>query len=114
MPFVRAISLLIIGCAAETHYTANSSVRTQPKPDDCSFEVLATRPQQPFEELGIIDFTGGLTNRNGDRLGLADSASELKDKAARAVCGAGGDAVLADVNGRGQYVRAVVIRYKSP
>jgi hypothetical protein len=113
MPLVKAICLLVIGCAAET-YTANASVRAQPKPDDCSFEVLATRPQQPFEELGIIDFTGGFTGKTGYRAGVPDSASGLKDKVARTVCGAGGDAVLADVNGMGQYVRAVVIRYKSP
>jgi hypothetical protein len=31
---------------------------------------------------------------------------------AAAVCRAGGDAVLAEVNGLGQYVRGTVIRYR--
>jgi len=108
-----AASLLAVGCAAaQTQYTATSSVRAQPKPESCSFDVLTTRPQRPFEELGIIDFTGGVVYKTGHRAGLPDSASELKDKAAQTVCRAGGDAVLADVNGLGQYVRATVIRYK--
>jgi hypothetical protein len=111
MALVGAVSLLAIGCAAETHYTASSSLRAQPKPDNCSFEVLSTRPQRLFEELGIIDFTGGVIYQNGHRSGVPDSASALKDKAAQTVCRAGGDALLADVNGLGEYVRATVIRY---
>ncbi len=113
MPLAWAASLLAAGCTAGTEYTASSSVRAQPKPDNCSFDVLTTRPQRPFEELGIIDFTGGMTHASGRRAGVPDSASALRDKAAQTVCRAGGDAILADVNGLGQYVRATVIRYKA-
>src|SRR5712664_4077055 len=113
MPLARAASLLAVGCIAGTEYTASSSVRAQPKPESCSFDVLTTRPQRAFEELGIIDFTGGMISSSGRRAGVPDSASALKDKAAQTVCGAGGDAVLEDVNGLGQYVRATVIRYKA-
>jgi|SRR5467141_3707706 len=111
LPLAWAASLLAVGCAAETQYTP-TSVRSQPKPENCSFDILTTRPQRIFDELGIIDFTGGLVDGTGRRAGLPDNAAELKDKTAQTVCGAGGDAVLAEVNGRGQYIRATVIRYK--
>jgi hypothetical protein len=111
LPHAWAASLLAVGCATP-QYTPASSVRAQPKPADCSFDILTTRPQRLFDELGIIDFTGGLIYQTGRRAGLPESASELKDKTATTVCRAGGDAVLADVNGLGQYVRATVIRYK--
>jgi hypothetical protein len=112
-PLAWAAPLLAAGCFASTQYTPSSSVRAQAKPDECSFDVLTARPQRQFEELGIIDFTGGFTGSNGRRAGVPDSASELKDKAAQTVCRAGGDALLTDVNGLGQYVRATVIRYKA-
>src|SRR3989442_11173120 len=110
LPFAWAAFLLAVGCA-EAQYTP-TSVRAQPKPENCSFDILMTRPQRLFDELGIIDFTGGFVGKTGQRAGVPDSASALKDKTARTVCGAGGDAVLAEVNGLGQYIRATVIRYK--
>ncbi|MFL5311754.1 MAG: hypothetical protein ACJ79H_15010 [Myxococcales bacterium] len=112
LPLAWAASLLAIGCAAQPQYMATTSVRAQPKPENCSFDILTTRPQRIFDELGIIDFTGGLIGQNGRRAGLPDNAAELKEKTARSVCDAGGDAVLAEVNGLGQYIRATVIRYK--
>jgi hypothetical protein len=37
----------------------------------------------------------------------------LRDKVAADVCRAGGDAMITEVNGVGQYVRATVVKYAS-
>jgi hypothetical protein len=112
-PLVGAL-LLAIGCTASQQFTKTSSVSAPSKPANCSFDILSARPQRAFDELGIIEFIGGAVNKyTGYREGVPDNASDLKVKTAKAVCSAGGDAVLTDVNGVGQYIRATVIRYKA-
>jgi len=110
LQILGAASLFAIGCAAQMQYTPTST-QGEPKFYNCPFAVLTTRPPRPFEELGIIDFTGGHFF-DGRRTGVPENANEFKSKAAQYVCHSGGDAVLADVNGMGQYIRGTVIRYK--
>jgi hypothetical protein len=111
LPLPWALVLPLAACAATPQYTATSSVRTASRPENCSFDVLTTRPQRSFDELGVIDFTGGAIAKTGQRTGVPDNAAGLKEKVSKTVCRAGGDAVLADVNGLGEYFRATVIRY---
>jgi hypothetical protein len=101
---------LVLACASPK-FTPNSSIRADAKPDDCKVEVLSLPPAQPVDELGIIDFEGGTTN-SGYRLGVPGTAAELRERLASEVCRVGGDAVLAQVNGLGQYIRATVLRYR--
>jgi hypothetical protein len=102
---------LVLACASPK-FTPNSSIRADAKPDDCKFEVLSLPPAQPVDELGIIDFEGGTTTRTGHRFGVPETAAELRETVASEVCRVGGDAVLAHVNGVGQYIRATVLRYR--
>jgi hypothetical protein len=104
---------LVLACASQPIFTPNSSTRADAKPDDCKFEVLSLPPAQPVDELGIIDFEGGTTNyHTGHRFGVPDTAAELRERLASEVCRVGGDAVLGQVNGVGQYIRATVLRYR--
>ena len=106
--------LLAAGCSAEMRYTpTKASKDVAAKAADCSIDVLSTRPDRPFDELGIIDFAGGVVGKNtGQRSGVPDSAGELKEKVRPEVCRAGGDAVISEINGVCQYVRATVVRYR--
>ncbi len=113
IPFFVMLSILAGGCAAQMQYTPKSSISAQPKPDNCDFEVLTTRPQLPFDEVGVIDFAGGTQYDSGFREGVPDRASAFKAKSAVTVCRSGGDAVVAEVDNLGQYIRGTVIRYQS-
>jgi len=102
---------VLAGCAATTQYTPTSSRTLAARPANCAFDILSMRPARPIEELGIIDFEGGAVAKTGERAGVPGSASQLREKIGSQVCGAGGEAVLTEVNGLGQYVRATVVRY---
>jgi hypothetical protein len=106
---------LVLACASASQpkFTPNSSTRADAKPGDCKFEVLTLPPAQPVDELGIIDFVDGTTiSRTGRRIGVPDTAAALRQRIASEVCRVGGDAVLGQVNGVGQYIRATVLRYR--
>jgi hypothetical protein len=104
---------LVLACSASPKFTPNSATRADAKPSDCKFDVLTLQPAQPVDELGIIDFAGGNINiHTGERLGVPATAAELRERVASEVCRAGGDAVLGQVNGVGQYIRATVLRYR--
>jgi hypothetical protein len=105
----------VLACASvsQPKFTPNSSTRADAKPSDCKFDVLTLPPAQPVDELGIIDFEGGATNFDtGRRLGVSDTAARLRQAVAFDVSRVGGDAVLGQVNGVGQYIRATVLRYR--
>jgi len=96
--------LISAGCAYKfTQTTPRSATR---RPLDCVFEVLTRQPDQPFSELGVLDFMGGAAKAAPDARSFAQSVR-------RDVCRAGGDAVLAEVNGRGKYIRGTVIKYRT-
>jgi hypothetical protein len=104
---------LVLACSASPNFTPNSATRADAKPSDCKFDVLTLQPSQPVDELGIIDFVDGTTiSRTGRRIGVPDTAAELRQRIASEVCRVGGDAVLGQVNGVGQYIRATVLRYR--
>ena len=108
---IVAALCVLAGCAAKTQYTPTSSRAVAARPVNCAFDILSMRPARGIEELGIIDFEGGAVSKTGERAGVPSSASQLREKIGAQVCGAGGEAVLTEVNGLGQYVRATVVRY---
>ncbi|MCI0569828.1 MAG: hypothetical protein L0Y66_03685 [Myxococcaceae bacterium] len=87
-------------------WTKTTSIHTEARDEECSFDILTVRPDRAFDELGIIDVQrGGFTEP-------LKTAGEFRSSAHPYVCAAGGDAVLAEVNGLGIYVRGTVIRYR--
>jgi hypothetical protein len=108
---VVALLSALAGCSAQPQYTQTSTKGAAARPKDCQFDVLTMRPAGAIEQLGIIDFQGGAVSSTGRRNGLPDTAADLREKVAPDVCRAGGDAVIAEVNGLGQYLRATVIKY---
>ena len=99
------VLVAMAGCGGSYRYAQTTSVTAPAKPETCSFDVLSTRPDRPYDELGVLDFSG-------DQMAVAKSVTSFRDRVRPHVCGAGGDAVLAEVNGVGYYVRGTVIRYR--
>jgi hypothetical protein len=97
------LALVLSGCISYK-YTRTTAHEAPAKEAGCFFEVLTTRPDRAYDELGVLDC-------NGAEAAPRDMAT-FREKIAPMVCGAGGDAVLADVNGAGNYVRGTVILYR--
>lgn len=76
---------------------------------DCDFVVATNQLDRPFQEVGVLDFSAPSLNAgiSGRR-----SVSEFKEAIQPLVCEAGGDAVIAEVNGGGEYVRGTVVRWR--
>jgi hypothetical protein len=93
--------LAAAGCSAY-RYERSTSITAPPKPANCSFDILASRPDRPYDELGVLD---------PQRAALGDQAS-FREAIRADVCRAGGDAVVAEVSSQGYYVSGTVIRYR--
>lgn len=101
-----ALGALTSGCAAHAHFTRTTTAQAAPREPTCAFEVFTTRPDRPYDELGVIEDP----KREGWR--SISRVSDFIDVSRQSVCEAGGDAVLAEVNGMGIYVRGTVIRFR--
>jgi len=97
--------LFFVAAACTGHrYAQTTNVTAPSKPAACSFDVLSTRPDRPYDEIGVLDARHA-SNASTD-------AGSFRDSIREDVCRAGGDAVLAEVNGQGHYVRGIVLRYR--
>ena len=96
---------LLLGVGCGYGYTQTTSHVAGPKPEGCVFDLLSVRPDRPFDELGVIDSTSGSAYAVSD-------ARSFMEWVRPDVCRAGGDAVIAEVNGLGHYVRGIVIKYR--
>jgi hypothetical protein len=96
------LSFVVTGCAAAAYnYVPTTSQSAAARPAGCGIDVLTARPDRPFVELGVLEW-GIPTN----------SVAAFRTAVRPKVCAAGGDAVLAEVNGNGTYVRGTVLRYR--
>jgi hypothetical protein len=88
------------------NYSLTKSVsNVTPKSANCEFVVVTVPSDRPQEQIGILD--AELVPY------AATTAAEFKDAVRNQVCQVGGDEVLAEVNGRGRYVRGTIVRWKS-
>lgn len=102
--YILLATLSLGGCfVASATYTPSTTARFPSKPADCDFAVLTTLPEGSLEELGILDI---------QKAGLVTTAGDFKTIVGPQVCAAGGDIVVAEVNGSGNYVRGSVFRKK--
>ena len=101
-----ALLLILPSCAPAVHFTPRGEGAHPAFASDCPLEVVTSRPPGATE-LGIVDFGGAV----GD---LPRDASHFRALVRGAACAAGGDTVVGEVNGAGQYVRGTVLRVRSP
>jgi len=102
----------LLGCvvvltSACVHYSYSQTTRNlaPPKSVGCEFEVFTVAPGREYVELGILDV-------GGDATAAPHSVEKFTEMIQASVCRAGGDAVIAQVNGVGAYVHGAVIQYK--
>jgi len=104
---MRAIiaSLMLLpacGMYAPSYKLTNTGAAGLAKPATCDFIIATTKVDRPYDEIAILDCG---PNRAAD-------VAEFKQSVRAQVCGVGGDAVIAEVNGYGSYVRGTVLRWK--
>ena len=108
-----AVALVVGGGCVELAsygYTATTRDVAAARAPDCAFDLLTARPGRPFVELGVLERPSAEA-REGSGL-LPRTAGDFRRIVSPEVCRAGGDAVLTEVNGFGDYVRGTVIKYK--
>jgi len=86
-------------------FTRTTTAPAAARPADCQIELFTTPPGKPFVELGALDW------HRAYAAALAHNAADFMRAVQPQVCGAGGSAILAQVNGDGAYVRGTVIRF---
>ena len=79
----------------------NAGMTAKEKPADCDFKIETVVPQGQFEEVGILISEGWAVHNR----------VELKEAVRAEVCRVGGDVVVTEMNTRGQYLRATVLRW---
>ena len=105
---IRVVLLaLLIGCGGGSGLKYNLTPTTPPPPvaaeplaPNCDFEVFKAAPQGEYDmlaEVKPVDFG-------------ATSSDEFKDAIRASVCKAGGEMVVATVNGANSYIKGVVYR----
>jgi hypothetical protein len=98
------VIVALAGCSVGRYaFVPTTSASQPPRERGCAIDLLMARPSRPFVEVGMVESTGLRTA----------SAAEFLDKSREAVCRAGGDAVLAEINHLGYYVRGAVLKYQS-
>jgi hypothetical protein len=99
-----AFVILLPACAMyapKYKLTATGAVGVA-KPASCDFIIATTKVDRPYDEIAILDCDA---NKAGD-------VAAFKESVRTQVCGIGGDAVIAEVNGYGSYVRGTVLKWK--
>jgi hypothetical protein len=95
------LAIALAGCfTASFPLTVSSAKPLTPKPPSCDFQIVAIPPQGSYEEVATIRSAG-----KG-----VDDPSELRGAVQADVCRVGGDVVVTEVNGYGNYVRGIVLR----
>ena len=100
--FVLAAAVLV-GCAPTTYtFTAASARGVVSKDENCKIEILTSPPTGNYEETGTLEYYNGKEPTNVD---------DFKKAVHTQACKAGGDAVIAIANEKGQYTKGSVIHY---
>ena len=97
------VFVVVAGCVPLSYtFTPESAKPISPKPDNCKVEVLTTAPDGSYEVVGTLEQYNGTPTKNVDKFRSAVDTQ---------VCQAGGDAVIAIANEKGEYSKGSVIKY---
>ena len=98
--------LAAVGCEpVSLTFSQTSKYQWKQRPKKCDYDFLLTRPNRRYEEIGAIDVTDCPPDDTCRQSKL------MRHHFRRHVCKHGGDAVIVGVNGKGEYIKAVVIKY---
>lgn len=103
-----ALLALLVGCGGGgsglkytmTPVSPAPTIPAEPLPATCDFDVFKEAPQGEYDNLGevkAVDFAAG-------------TADEFRDAVRADVCKAGGEMVVATVNGAGNYLKGTIYR----
>jgi|SRR5215831_6952388 len=109
---IVAVITLAAGCASASYrYSRTTSASAPAKAASCEFDVLTTRPSQPYDELGVLErwYKAGFGGAS-----FPSDVTAFREAIRGPVCQAGADAVLAEVDAQGSYVRGTALRYRTP
>ena len=101
---VLAVLALATACGPTISYQRASAQTYPAKPASCELDVLTLPPQRSFVEIGTFDIA------NGDS--VIDTSERLLNELRAQACQVGADAIFAQSNGQGVYVKATAIRYE--
>lgn len=88
------------GCASRNYLvTRTGTGPVVSKAPDCDFAILTTRGERGYDEVAILEGDGQ----------PAMTAVEFQKMVRKQVCELGGDAVLAEVDNQGAYLRGTVL-----
>jgi hypothetical protein len=93
-------------CASSARGAPGSSVRE----GNCGFDIVGDPPGPGYVEIARISLEGETNFGAGRYRDSRRSANTLREM----VCELGGDAVAEEVNARGEVVRAIVFRRRTP
>lgn len=110
-----SVFLILLSCAScsttpKMSYSQATKKQYAAKNKGCDFNIRSTMPKESFDEIGTINLTPSMYG-NGIPM-LPAGADELRILIQDQVCLAGGDAVVGDVNGHGQFVRVTIVKYQ--
>ena len=88
-------------CGPAYRYTRTAEATPASKTLDCDFRVTASLPEGGgYAEIGVFELGSDSSHR------IEDFKKKIHDQ----VCTAGGDLVVAEINGFGYYVRGIVLK----
>ena len=107
-----ALCLAAAACTPTALYTHTAAQRFASRGNDCDFPITSMLPRGiAWEEIGVVNVQV-VWGRYGP---IAPATpAEFKTLIRAQVCQAGGEHVVGDVNGAGQYIRGTVFRRASP
>jgi hypothetical protein len=96
-------ALLFAGCSPTTFTLTPASAKGYvSKPSNCPIEILTAPPTGNYEEVATLEYYNGKEPKTVDA---------FKKAVHERACQAGGDAVIAIANEKGQYMKGSVIHY---
>jgi hypothetical protein len=99
----RLLALVLLAGCTPTAFAFSPIVNgTTPKPDDCAVEILTSPPSRDYQEIGTLDYYNGPEPK---------TVESFKKAVSQQVCRAGGTAVIATVDDKGQFSKGTVIAY---
>jgi hypothetical protein len=100
---------VLSGCARTSNYVRTGKARPE-RPEGCDIKLYTSAPPGRFVEIGVVHFSV----LGGGAKGRARNMSEAKERAAPHACKEGGNALILQGDGRGEFVRATVIATADP
>jgi len=93
----------LLACGPQVRMS-RSGPKQAARPEDCQFRVFTVAPRDGYAEIGAVDLLGE------GFMAFTDELHEFKDAIREKVCKAGGDAVIAWPNGKGEYIKATILK----